>query len=93
MENEPLIKGGQGRNLDNRDAWLLWWLTLACFLIFCCAGCGFDRRADQPEGDLLPAPKRATPQDHVERQYFGGEEDQERLTPDEMEKFLKLNTF
>jgi hypothetical protein len=93
MQDE-LVQGGQGRSLDNRDGWLFWWLALACLLLGLLSGCGFDRTSCQPPGDKIDAPKkRATPQDHVERQYLGGERDEERLSEDEWRKFQQICPF
>lgn len=61
MENK-LVQGGQGRNLSQGDAWTLWYLALACLVLFCCSSCGRNSKAefseDYPSGDLLPNPIR-----------------------------------
>ena len=36
---KPLIKGGQGRKLDESDAWTLWVLALAALFIGLLGGC------------------------------------------------------
>lgn len=66
---KPLIKGGQGRKLDESDAWTLWVLALAALFIGLLGGCCRERVFSEAPGDALPPPVDAQTRQYVEGAY------------------------
>ena len=64
---------------------------IALFLILILSGCGMDRRANQPAGDELPAPKRALVLPSQDSQYITehGQPEAERVSEEEARRAMR----
>ena len=80
------------RPLDGSRDWLSTLILAGSLaLVLLCMGCGFDRRANQPAGDELPAPKRALVLPSQDSQYITehGQPEAERVSEEEARRAMK----